>query len=455
LQDFADTPLLADSLPTLEAFDGNIEVRVQFYDSKLYRNFLELRCQALLRAAQVAEKAADREKLLGSLAGSSGSVEGEATEFQRQVLWARTLFAYSLPAAARLAYALEKDAPQRTAFAATFRTLEEDPPWVALRTFAGVAEVPAETSWKDFQRAMECFSGDASLRKRVQNPLAAAVLDFRSELAAHAAAPWFLDLLECAAGHKLSAWHWPGVSGAWSLAAVAEDQWQPVAKAVAKLWLLKGPQWAAAVREKANERKEQARQVAAAAAKASETAAATAPGNGAAAEAPAADEAVNVATAAAEAPAPDATGGAAAAAPATPAAETPAAPTPSAEAASKLFKDTVKFLTKKKAAAKAANKNKISVGDYGVLLESAGKQWKDSEVEVTKVEKNKIQVRCIFTGKIRGIKPAQIQIKADGPITEALAASGAGPSGGGGSSATNRDEADAEAALAAAMMDDE
>ena len=148
LERFANLPVDQPSADlTLDFGEDNLEARYKFYDSTLYKDFVETRAAALLTAAHGARTREAREAALRSMAYACAGIDGKSSSVQKKSAWAKAMMSAKVPKEARLRFAFEADAPERVAFANGFAILDDDDvDWQAL---AGCVEPKAEAMGSD------------------------------------------------------------------------------------------------------------------------------------------------------------------------------------------------------------------------------------------------------------------------------------------------------------------
>jgi len=256
LKDFSDSNLL-EGHKELQFGDTDLRARMQFFGSALYRDYVHLRCDALLDAAREATAAEKRQGFLRTLEAVAGGLEAGEGEGERQkhASWALSLAPPDVPPETRLRFALAAYAPERMAFAATFARVGNDPlDWDALGVFASVTDMPASVGHDAFFKMLE-FVAQHGLRKNVPNPIAQQFLEARSDVVAAVGddppTGWAAGFLSASAKARFSANHWRP-DPAFHQASVPPEHIALTAKAVGKLWGLRSPpQWAVALRERA------------------------------------------------------------------------------------------------------------------------------------------------------------------------------------------------------------
>lgn len=273
---------------------------------------------------QEAETQEDRDIYLTNLSAIMESPSlADRGELLKEAAWARGLFSSATTAQMRVSFALEVDAVERINFASDFRRLSFDGvPWSSLRCATSFMDVPKGLPWSDFREMLELVD-NSTCRQWITNPLVAALVDFRSDIRAAGcgALECFEPLLRSVVASKMGVPMWQPETE-FHLEDAPQEHWQPIVKALNRLFAARPPQWVAIARD----RRAGAASGAAAAAKAPGAPAdpdSTATAAAAAAQAPASG---------AQVPASEAAAAAAAQAPAS-AAQSPASPSAAAPAA--------------------------------------------------------------------------------------------------------------------------
>ena len=175
---------------------------------------------------------------------------------------AMALFHSKFSAESRLQYAFgqtQADALEKIGFASQWPQIEGDLPWEVLKHFAQTADLPESVTFTDFHSAASQMM-KANCRRFVANPLVGATMDFFVEIetiTGESQESWKDNLLSAAARVK--------ANGKWAEeepldpASIGDEVLPGVAKALAKLWPQRAPDWATAIREKDAKRKEAAK----------------------------------------------------------------------------------------------------------------------------------------------------------------------------------------------------
>lgn len=224
----------------------------------------------MLKRARATTDGALRSSVLDFLTRLTKHTDDLADDLLQEVTWARTFFGCSAPDSAagapevvQVKFALERDVPQRVAFAASFAQLADAKvDWEALKVFAEATPIPMSMSHKQLWK-MVALVAESGLRKWVPNPLVAALVEYRADMSAAfapgsaASAPvWVAELHRIVAKSRLQVAHWATIPDSFDCSVVEKDHLPALAKALGKLWSNKAPEWVASLRANAKEGKD-------------------------------------------------------------------------------------------------------------------------------------------------------------------------------------------------------
>ena len=267
LRSFAGTRVddsSADMSVNIDA--GSLESRLAFYNSVLYRDFVDTRARRMLSAAQRATTSADRRGCLKALAHVARETgRAEDCPLKREACWARTMMDTAIELPNRLAFALQRDSVERVRFAQKFNRLtdcDEGLHWGAVACLVDQEKVPAGVSEQDWDGALHLFL-QFGWKEKIKNGEACNYVDFRSEVKGALDGPLVEDLLTAARRARVSSHDWdsaPEFDGS----DFEEKTVLTVSKALVRLFngAPKLPQWAADLKDRAAKIKSQARSAA-------------------------------------------------------------------------------------------------------------------------------------------------------------------------------------------------
>ena len=384
---------------------GDLNERMRFFGSTLYKNFVECRAGALVAAARDTKDPGHRRKVLDALGSLSASIHEERshqTAVETEALWAVNIFGSLLAPGAVLKYAMGGEEGERLEFADTFvrhsgpdAAAVEAHNWAALLALLDPTKLAQKVSVNDLIQAMDMVD-----HEDIIHPVVVSLLDFRKELLqicstsaaggaskSAAQAPGWADNLTASV---LKAKLWPAATGwdSWSVCDQSSGLLQPLAKIMSKIWPRSSvghylgkaiPDWVVAIGAAAQAEKEKA-------AKAKEQAAADkkdkAVPKASVSAAPGAAEAIKKAAAAGaeEKDAEEA---------ATGAEKEPEQETEAAAAGA----------GKAEAAAAGASQDFV-VGDIVHLNDTVGKQWQHKDAQVTKITLKMLTVNFLDGKKV-------------------------------------------------------
>ena len=180
-----------------------------------------------------------------------GSVLPDRAELVKQTCWARGLFSGATTPELRVSFALEADTAERIDFASGFQVLQTDGvSWPALRCATSIMDVPKGLSWAAF-RDMLALVDSPTCRPWVTNPLVGALVDFRGDLrtAGCGTLECFDLLLRSATASKMGMSLWQPDTD-WKLDDAPQEHWQPILRALTKLFAARPPQWVVSARDR-------------------------------------------------------------------------------------------------------------------------------------------------------------------------------------------------------------
>ena len=207
--DAAEPNLDTSSLSTVTSGTAlGIQARMRLYSSALYFDFLAVRAEALVAAAEKAGSLKQRHSLL-TAADSAKAAGGDSTpeQIRGAVDDAVSIIGSGVSAGSALSFAL--GVARRVALARKYTVVEDDLPWGVVLFFTDIGtECPKQTTWAQFD-AVVALVISHGLLKQVTNPFAKLVLDFIAQTR-HALKDqlWVDTLCKCAAGARINA-TWP------------------------------------------------------------------------------------------------------------------------------------------------------------------------------------------------------------------------------------------------------
>ena len=242
---------------------GGLESRLAFFNSMLYKDFVDIRARRMLSAAQHASVRGDRDARLKALAHVSRETgRPEDCPLKREACWARSMLDVQIDVSTRLGFALQRDTADRVNFAMRFKRLDdcdEGLHWGAVKSLVEAVDVPAGVPEKDWEGALDLFVREG-LKKNISNPVAVLYADFKADLSA-AFAPddaWVPDLLTAARRARIACPDW-GSAPEFDGSNLEEKSVVTAAKALGKLFTSKVPQWVTTLKDKAAKIKSQAK----------------------------------------------------------------------------------------------------------------------------------------------------------------------------------------------------
>ena len=234
---------------------SDLNTRLKFFDSVLYRDFQRARVLAIMTSAQSAGEAGDRDKYLEMLAHTRDQLDDK--DVQAEVDMCRALFSTALSAGDRLVYALKN--PTALAYAAKWTKLEGDPDWSALAVFA-----TAQTRWPssvtaDLFEKMTTYIVDAGGLQDITNPVTRTVIDFGSAMRSEfSTAVWRDEVVIAAAQHRLQTQWGKSVSNETIDALTVGPVAKTAVKLLSKLFGDDAPEWFSTMKTKRKAAKEEA-----------------------------------------------------------------------------------------------------------------------------------------------------------------------------------------------------
>ena len=243
-------------------FDGvDLDTRLCFLQSKVYKDFLAIRAEHFLTAAKGACTAAERTKFIGlalSAAETAGAFGVEQASIAKSLQGA---FAADLPLLERVAWALESDScDQRLIQVAQFPWFEGDAPFAAVRLLLGPPATSAPCAWpslpspeyQDWTMLCDVVRG-SRLAQRIGNPFAVQCMDMYHTLCS--AAPevsqtWAPRVVQAATGERLCMRDWVTEAG-FAHDEVEDDYVPELWKGLKKVFGSDAPAWARALGDRA------------------------------------------------------------------------------------------------------------------------------------------------------------------------------------------------------------